>query len=204
MKNCNVILANGEFPTHAFPLKILNSAKNIICTDGSADKLIDINLKPNLIIGDLDSLKIRPKDFFDKIILDDTQNNNDLEKAIVYFIDNFPNEELYILGANGLRDDHNLANLLLLSKFSKNISILMISNYSKIFINKGKNTYPSRLLQKISILTMSKISKITTEGLKYKLNKSRLLPDSLGISNVAIDDKFTVNSSGNVFIFMEL
>ena len=145
MKNCNVILANGEFPTHAFPLKILNSAKNIICTDGSADKLIDINLKPNLIIGDLDSLKIRPKDFFDKIILDDTQNNNDLEKAIVYFIDNFPNEELYILGANGLRDDHNLANLLLLSKFSKNISILMISNYSKIFINKGKNTYPSQI-----------------------------------------------------------
>ena len=51
---------------------------------------------------------------------------------------------------------------------------------------------------------MSKISQITTEGLKYKLNKSRLLPDSLGISNVAIDDKFTVNSSGNVFIFMEL
>ena len=63
MKNCNVILANGEFPTHTLPLKILNSAKNIICTDGSADKLIDINIKPNLVIGDLDSLKKRIRIF---------------------------------------------------------------------------------------------------------------------------------------------
>ena len=51
-----VILANGEFPTHEIPLQILNEADFIICCDGASQNLLDYGLKPNLIIGDLDSV----------------------------------------------------------------------------------------------------------------------------------------------------
>ena len=51
-----VILANGEFPNHKTPLDILSSAGTVICTDGSANYLESLNLKPHIIIGDLDSL----------------------------------------------------------------------------------------------------------------------------------------------------
>ena len=58
MSEHNVILANGEFPIHSYPLKLINNAKNIICTDGSVNKLIKIGIKANIIIGDMDSLDI--------------------------------------------------------------------------------------------------------------------------------------------------
>jgi L-fucose mutarotase/ribose pyranase (RbsD/FucU family) len=35
-----VILADGEFPTNSYAIKVLQNASVIICTDGSANKLI--------------------------------------------------------------------------------------------------------------------------------------------------------------------
>ena len=52
------ILANGQFPVHPFPLDILHNSQTIICTDGSANSLIDKGINPNVIIGDMDSLLI--------------------------------------------------------------------------------------------------------------------------------------------------
>lgn len=200
----NVILANGEFPRHEFAINILNNASTIICTDGSADNLINYGIKPDYIIGDLDSLHQHIKSYDENIIRVYDQNKNDLEKAIEYFLTNHSNKKLVILGATGQRDDQNLASLLLLDKYSKSLSISMITNYFKIVVNKGKNIYPSRPGQTISLLPLNMINKITTEGLEYDLLNHKLATDSLGVSNVALDDKFLIDSSENIFVFMEI
>ena len=57
-----ILLANGEFPTHPVPLRFLNSAETIICTDGSADKLLAHGRTPDVIIGDMDSTKLKKND----------------------------------------------------------------------------------------------------------------------------------------------
>ena len=54
-----VIVANGKFPDNSVPLEILNNAKYIIACDGATDKLLKNGYKPNLIIGDLDSISIK-------------------------------------------------------------------------------------------------------------------------------------------------
>ena len=87
----------------------------------------------------MDSTKIDSADIKSKILEDKNENNTDLEKALVYYSENFNNEKLFILGATGLRDDHNFANLLLLNKYSENLSVMFITNYYKILVNKGKN-----------------------------------------------------------------
>ena len=127
MTEYNVILANGEFPTHSYPLKLIKNAKSIICTDGSADKLIKIGYKANIIIGDMDSLDISIVEIKKNMIPDDNQNNSDLEKALIYYLENFKNEQLFVLGATGLRDDHNFTNMLLLNKFPLNL-VIELSN----------------------------------------------------------------------------
>ena len=50
-----VILANGDYPKNKVPLNILNNAKSIICLDGAIKNLLQNNLQPSIIIGDLDS-----------------------------------------------------------------------------------------------------------------------------------------------------
>ena len=51
-----VILANGEFPSHQYPLSILHDAEYVVCCDGGADTYIAKGFIPNVIIGDGDSL----------------------------------------------------------------------------------------------------------------------------------------------------
>ena len=204
MSQHNVILANGEFPIHSYPLKLINNAKNIICTDGSVNKLIKIGIKANMIIGDMDSLDISSAEIKKNMIPDANQNNSDLEKALIYYLENFKKEKLFILGATGLRDDHNFTNMLLLNKFSSELSISLVTNYYKIIVNKGKNIYPSQPNQQISILPLKRINQISTEGLKYELREASLDSDSRGISNIALHSEFMIESSDNVFVFLEL
>ena len=44
--NLSVLLANGEYPKHEYPLEILKESKNIICLDGAVNNLVEINLNP--------------------------------------------------------------------------------------------------------------------------------------------------------------
>ena len=204
MSQHNVILANGEFPIHSYPLKLINNAKNIICTDGSVNKLMKIGIKANIIIGDMDSLDISSAEIKKNMVTDINQNNSDLEKALIYYLEKFKKEKLFILGATGLRDDHNFTNMLLLNKFSSELSISLVTNYYKIIVNKGKNIYPSQPNQQISILPLKRINQISTEGLKYELRQASLDSDSRGISNIALHSEFMIESSDNVFVFLEL
>jgi thiamine pyrophosphokinase len=204
MNEFNVIIANGEFPIHSYPLELIKKAKKIICTDGSADKLLNINIQPDILIGDMDSTKINSVDVKSKVLEDKSENNTDLEKALIYYSENFNNEKLFILGATGLRDDHNFANLLLLNRYSEKISVMFVTNYYKILVNKGKNIYPSAPSQQVSILPLKNVNKVTTKGLKYELNESSLEASSTGISNIALNKEFSVYSSENVFVFLEL
>ena len=72
-----VILANGDFPTHSLPLRILHEAPRVVCCDGA------INAFPNadIVIGDGDSA---PVEFRDRLIKVDEQEDNDLTKATRY------------------------------------------------------------------------------------------------------------------------
>ena len=87
--NNTVILANGNFPKHKKPLKILKEAETIICCDGAINKLDELNIIPNQIIGDMDSITKKLKDKYrDQLIEIQSQNENDLRKAINWLENN--------------------------------------------------------------------------------------------------------------------
>ena len=112
--NVPVILANGIFPKHDMCLDILRNAKILICTDGSANQLNSLPIKPTYIIGDLDSID-KCKTFNSKIIHDKSQDNTDLEKAIEWIYSE-GYRDVIILGATGLREDMSLINQFLIFK----------------------------------------------------------------------------------------
>ena len=51
-----VILANGDYPIHPIPVQKLSKAGWIICCDGAVNSMIENNMEPHIIIGDLDSI----------------------------------------------------------------------------------------------------------------------------------------------------
>lgn len=51
-----VILGNGDYPSHPYPLNVLRQAPYVVCCDGAADEYIRHGFLPDAIIGDGDSL----------------------------------------------------------------------------------------------------------------------------------------------------
>ena len=114
-----VILANGEYPMHVLPLKILEEAQFVICCDGAANEYILRGHTPDIIIGDGDSLSPENKTRFSDIIhhIAD-QETNDQTKA-VHFLQEKGYRRIAIVGATGKREDHTLGNISLLLDYEK-------------------------------------------------------------------------------------
>ena len=194
------ILANGQFPVHPFPLDILHNSQTIICTDGSANSLIDKGINPNVIIGDMDSLLIDNNIFSGQLIKDSDQENTDLEKAFEWSIKN-KISTINVLGASQEREDHSFGNLYLLSKYCDLLNLTYVTDYFSITCHQGNRIFSSFKNQIVSILPVKHIQHISTENLKYNLSDEELPISSRGISNQSLSDNFTINSSGKIWVF---
>ncbi|HOO42554.1 MAG TPA: thiamine diphosphokinase [Bacteroidales bacterium] len=112
-----VILAQGAYPSHPYPLRILQQAKVLVCTDGAVNNLRD--RVPDIIVGDLDSLSGPMKKKYASCLIRNTdQNTNDLTKAVQYCYEK-GFRHIAILGATGLREDHMLGNISLLGDYAR-------------------------------------------------------------------------------------
>jgi len=195
-----VIIANGKYPSHHFPLELLGKAKTIICTDGAANKVKKHGYCPTIVIGDMDSVK-NVKEFQNSEFLHiPKQSNTDLEKVFDFCIDKLV-KEITIIGATGIRDDLALANMLLLMKYYNKLKIRMVTDNYSIECFKGKRIFNSFPEQQVSLLAVYRVKSVTTKGLKYPLTKQSLSPSGHGVSNTSKSEKFTVKASNRMLIF---
>jgi len=195
-----VILANGKYPSHPYPQKIIKNAKTLVSTDGSANKLKKHGYDPTFVIGDMDSIT-NIKDFTKSEILHiPKQDNTDLEKVFDFCINSMI-KEVAVLGATGIRDDLALANMLLIMKYHKNLKIKMITDNFIIECVKGKNTFNSFSGQHVSLVAVYRVKSVSTKGLKYSLKRQSLSPSGHGVSNISNGEKFTIRASNKILLF---
>ena len=199
--NSAVILANGDFPSHPIALNHLENNKIIICTDGAADKILDIGKKPDFIIGDLDSTKIKKSNRSENWIEINNQNKTDLEKSFDWCIKNNI-LEITLLGAGGGREDHLFGNSFTLANYYDKVKCEMITNYAKIICVKGKNYIESVADQDISIIATEKIDSISLDGLQYTMKNQILNPSARAICNKSITNEFYIESTGKVLVIL--
>jgi len=180
-----VILADGQFPTHPIPLSILMSARYIICCDGAAAKLLEAGLKPDAIVGDMDSLSETLQTEYAPIVhKDDEQEHNDLTKAVRFAIEQNP-ASISIVGATGYQEDHTIGNIALLSYYktlidsastistsiNSDIPIILFTDTGRFFpITKGLSI-DAPIGSNVSIFSLDTNITIKSKGLCYPLDK---------------------------------
>jgi thiamine pyrophosphokinase len=198
-----VILADGRFPTHERPLDCLQNAVKIVCCDGAAAKLLAFGREPDYIVGDLDSLpsdlKVR---FADRLYHMTDQETNDQTKAVL-FCKQQGAQSITILGATGLREDHALGNISLLSDYAELIpDIKMMTNYGVFTVMRQSGSLPSYKGQQISIFGLDSTAKLTVENLKYPINDSALTAWWQGTLNEALNNSFSLHfDAGRWIVF---
>ena len=195
-----IILANGQYPSHPTALNKLHTAGTIICTDGSANKILENGLAPNVIIGDMDSSTIDQDSFKGLYVKISDQDNTDLDKALEWCKLNSLSP-LTVLGASQLREDHTIGNLMLLANYSDELDINFVTDYFTITCHHGKRSFTSFKQQLVSILPVEDIQSITTEGLEFPLTDEPFPLSSRGISNRATGHQFIITSSRKIWVF---
>ena len=109
-----------------------------------------------------------------------------------------------MVGATGERDDQNLATILVSLEYIEQLNIEILSDlYSIEFVN-GKRDFEATPMREVSLISMDKENIITTQGLKYNLDKSKLSSATHGISNYSIGENFSISCSSPLIVFKKL
>jgi thiamine pyrophosphokinase len=194
-----IIIANGELPDLNQARALLRTDDYIICADGGTRHARALNVKPNLVIGDMDSAE---KDQLQRLTDDGVQielfprdkNETDLELALTRALELNPNEIL-IVAALGGRLDQTLANLALLaSSLHASRNIRLDDGVEEIFFCRNQVQVEGSSGDVVSLIPWGEpVHGVKTENLKWRLDAETLYPDKTrGISNEMLSESASI------------
>ena len=185
----------------------------IIVADSGMEFMRRVNLMPDMIIGDFDSVASETLRFFEEqegIIfkeLNPIKDDTDTEFAIRQAI-SLGTKEITVLGATGTRLDHVLGNVALLGiGLKEQINIQLVDAHNRIrMINK-----PLKLKKEeqfggfVSLLPYAgEVKGVTLKGFKYLLENFTMESfSSLGISNEIVDNQAEILLEDGFLVVIE-
>ena len=199
------IIGNGEDWN---PTKIKDYCKNsdfIIAADNGLSILDELNITPDLIIGDLDSVtktvwvkyKNIPLEKYPKE-KDLTDSEISLQKAI-----SLKPKKISLLAMTGSYFDHSLANIInLFRNCEPNIEIEMITHNAIIFPVTSKRKFSGLEGRRFSLFPIGKLSDISMTGEKYPLKNPNFKPGDYSISNVIEENYFSIEIKNGFLLFI--
>jgi thiamine pyrophosphokinase len=200
------IIANGYVKDYAFYRAIVAPSDFIVCANGGARIAVALGLRPQVVIGDLDSLddslhaKLQ-EEGCQLLVYPARKDETDTELAIKYALAQGA-QEIIILAALGGRLDHALANVLLLAMPDLDgVRARIVDERQEIVLVKDEVTIEGQVGDLVSLLPLTgDVTGIYTEGLEYALQGGYLrFGLARGISNVmtASQAKVRVEPPGN-------
>ena len=204
MATCYVVGA-GDFTARDF---VPVAGDCVIAADAGYGALQAIGIKPHLLVGDFDSLAVRPTDV---PVLAFPPEKDDTDMGIALsegWKRGYRDFALY--GADGGRVDHYLANLSLLGGLSRRgaNARLIGSVFDAYAVTDATLTLPARALGTVVSVFChgERATGVTLRGLKYPLHMATLTCDHpLGVSNEYAAHKARVTvESGTLLVLVAL
>ena len=201
MKIEAVVLANGEYPTHPLPLKILADAPYVVCCDGGANEYIRQGHMPNAIVGDGDSLSEENRLCYSSLLhsFPEDQETNDQTKAVNFLLVQ-GKRHIAIRGATGKREDHTIGNISLLIEYLRyGAEVRTYTDYGVFIPCRDTHTFPCHPGQQVSIINFTAHG-LHGKGLVYPL--SDFTNWWQGTLNCCTGTEFTIEAEGEYLIMI--
>jgi thiamine pyrophosphokinase len=219
--NNALIFLNGDEENLSYTKAYLKDRTLLIGCDGGTDKIYNLGLKPNAVIGDFDSIESLPSkiktlpknDYGKKILIDGItyikypgdKDFLDSEAAIDFAADN-KLTEITLVNAHGDELDHVLGIMIILANRKyRHLNIRIITPNQKIFIAQGKTVFNGMKGNRISLIPLyGQVIVKSSSGLKYDPSKYRMsLEHNIGISNEFTSKKAAVHISSGCFLVIQ-
>lgn len=208
-----VILAAGDFPTHAIPRSLLDHGR-VVCCDSAAERYLQSGRTPWRCIGDGDSLDEALKERV-KFIQVSEQEHNDLTKAVRLVRSELGDKaRIAIIGATGRREDHTMGNIALLAEYLQmGLSVAMYTDYGVFLPCRGEHEFcaadffpagdshssTSLCRHEVSLFNLT-CTTLSSEGLRYAAYPfTRLWQGTL---SEVVAPTFRITADGEYLVFL--
>jgi thiamine pyrophosphokinase len=202
-----IIFANGELPDLDKARALIQKGDTIICADGGTRHALALDLRPDLMIGDMDSAQ---KEDFQGLkeagvsieLFPHDKNETDLELAIQRAIGLNPTQ-LIIVGGLGGRLDQTLANISLLTDPQLSaFDVRLDDGMEEIFVCRDQVQVQGKRGDIVSLIPWGgEVTAVQTMNLKWTLNKDTLYPDrTRGVSNEMLGESASVSIGSGLLL----
>lgn len=190
-----VIVGGGSVDAELLRELYANGCR-LIGADGGADQIVEAGLKPEVIVGDFDSLR-EPLSWLGKtrLIQLPEQETTDFEKAL--YSTRAP--VTIGLGMTGGRFDHTLAALDAMARYARKRHIVLVDEQDIAFGLTREFAFEVAAGDRVSIHPLAPITFWHSDGLEYPLDAVKLAPGvRTGTSNMATTGAFTIQPEEGV------
>lgn len=185
-----VIVCSGTIIDYEYLKKYFEGAELVISVDGGALHLRRFGIKPDLLVGDFDSitsecLKEYESQEVEIVKFPVQKDMTDTEIAVEIALERGSSHVVF-LGAMGTRLDHSLSNIFHLKKlYDSKVTGILADERNEITLIDSSIRLNRVEGMKVTLLPLTNIVKgVTTKGLMYPLyNATMNLGSSWGVSN---------------------
>ena len=185
-----VIFANGVLADLERVRGLIRPSDVVLCADGGTRHALALGLRPDLLIGDLDSINERDRRSIQAagVVIrpySHDKNETDLELALRAALEQGASHIL-IIGALGNRLDHTLANIAMLSDSGfAGVDVRLDDGLEEVFFCRDQAEIVGETGDLVSLLPWGgAVEGVRTDGLKWPLHGEMLhVEKTRGISN---------------------
>ncbi len=192
-----LILLNGDLRDPRAARAAARTADWLICADGGARHAESLRLKPDFVVGDMDSGgRVRPSSGI-TFISDLDQNRSDFDKALD-LAKRLGAGRVFVAAARGGSLDHELVNIGVLEK-SRGLDVIVIDGGTARLLGPGRHRLPVEKGARFSLLAAPS-ARLTLEGARFGLKNERLVRGSRGLGNSALGPVRLTVREGKVWV----
>ncbi|HWP95980.1 MAG TPA: thiamine diphosphokinase [Syntrophomonadaceae bacterium] len=192
-----VILANGEYGDDLTPYsQVLKEADIVLCADGGANYAYALSVRPHCIIGDMDSINNRVREYFLGLDVpvkkyprqkDFTDTQLALSEA-----EALGANEIILVGSLGKRLDHTLSNLYsCMELVQRGIKVSHLAAGMAVYLMSGELEITGKTGDLVSVLVLTdQALGVCERGFEYPLDRAVLSKGNpYTVSNRMLDEK---------------
>jgi len=204
-----VVVCGGEIRDYSWLRERIAALDpcRIICADVGAQHCLKIDVSPEVVIGDLDSLNPETAKVLSRrgtriAGYPPEKDETDTQLALQYALSLEP-EEIRIFGALGGRLDHTLANLSVLKlALDRGVPARLVDEWSEILLTRERCVLDGEEGQTVSLFPFtSAVTGITLEGFAYSLEGDTMeIGRPYGISNVLTGQQGVISLAEGILI----
>jgi len=200
------VIANGEIPGAALVKRLARAADIVICADGGTRHAVRLGIRPDVILGDLDSLSAADRRRFQDaaVLRIPDQESTDLEKAIRYCLRRGFGS-VVIVGAVGDRLDHSTGALGCFKRFGNKIRMTLVDRGGTLTLLSRDESIKMSPGERFSLIPLGRCSGVRIDGARYPLKGSPLqLGVHEGIGNSAAGGTVRVRHEGGTLLLYRM